>query len=415
MDVGGAARAALRLQEGLEQRGADSSVLVARKRSRLSSVREWEGPMDWRSRVFRRVRKESLEIGERRRTKSKPKGLDWFSDDRSSFSDQLVPKLHQTDLLHFHWVAGFLDAAAVLPRLDRPAVWTLHDQHAFTGGCHYDTGCQRWRRGCGQCPQLGRPSKRDFSARSWERKRKAYSHVPGGLTLVTPSRWLGKLVAESPLLGDKRVEVIPYGVPTRTFHPGGREGLRRAFGLGERDRALLFVADRISNRRKGFAVLQESLAGLPAPAGGRLVLFSVGRKSPERLGNHELITLGSIENEELMAAVYSAADLFVAPSLQDNLPNTVLESLACETPVIGSHTGGIPDMVRPGETGWLFETGNPEALRATLQEALATRDLTGLRTRCREVAEREYSLELQAERYSKLYFELLRQGRESTI
>ena len=107
-----------------------------------------------------------------------------------------------------------------------------------------------------------------------------------------------------------------------------------------------------------------------------------------------------------MAAVYSAADLFVAPSLQDNLPNTVLESLACGTPVVGSHTGGIPDMVRPGETGWLFETGNAEALRATLQEALATRDLTGLRPRCREVAEREYSLELQAERYKKLYEEV---------
>ena len=107
-----------------------------------------------------------------------------------------------------------------------------------------------------------------------------------------------------------------------------------------------------------------------------------------------------------MAAVYSAADLFVSPSLQDNLPNTVLESLACGTPVVGSHTGGIPDMVRPGETGWLFETGNVEALRATLQEALATRDLTGLRTRCREVAEREYSLELQAERYKKLYEEV---------
>jgi len=232
---------------------------------------------------------------------------------------------------------------------------------------------------------------------------------------VTPSRWLGKLVAESPLLGDKRVEVIPYGVPTKTYHAEGREGLRRAFGLGERDRALLFVADRVSSRRKGFGVLQESLARLRAPAGGRLVLFSVGRKAPEGLENHEHIALGSIENEELMAAVYSAADLFVSPSLQDNLPNTVLESLACGTPVIGSHTGGIPEMVRPGETGWLFETGNVEALRATLREALATRDLTGLRTRCREVAEREYSLELQAERYSKLYLELLRQGRESTI
>jgi glycosyltransferase involved in cell wall biosynthesis len=219
------------------------------------------------------------------------------------------------------------------------------------------------------------------------------------------------LAAESPLLADKRVEVIPYGVPTATYHPEGRAGLRRAFGLRGTDRALLFVADRVSNRRKGFAVLQEALAGLRAPEGRRLVLFSVGRRAPEELAGHEHIALGPIENEELMAAIYSAADLFVAPSLQDNLPNTVLESLACGTPVVGSHTGGIPDMVRPGETGWLFETGNAEALRATLQEALAAPDLTGLRTRCREVAEREYSLELQAERYGKLYEEVGDEGR----
>ena len=359
--------------------------------------------MDGRSRLARRGREEWLSRTMRRRLRGRPSGLDVFSDDRSRFAGQLLPALGEADLVHLHWVARFLDVTAVLPRLSRPVVWTLHDQQAFTGGCHYDTGCERWRTGCGQCPQLGQPSARDFSAGSWERKKKAYADGPDGLTVVTPSRWLGRLAAESPLLGDKRVEVIPHGVPTATYHPGGRDGLRRAFGLGGKDRALLFVADWVSNRRKGFGVLQEALAGLQGPVGGRLVLFSVGRKSPEGPRNHEHIALGSIENEELMAAVYSAADLFVAPSLQEAFGNTVMESLACGTPVIGSHTGGIPDMVRPAETGWLFETGNAEVLRATLQEALATRDLTGLRTRCREVAQREYSLELQAERYRKLY------------
>ena len=405
--TGGAGMAAWRLHSSLKKKGFDSNLVTLKE-----FVMNADGMLalsvkrDLSSRLYRRVRSffyyRHLDNIKMHRTL----GFDLFSPDWTRLGKTICIEDYCADVVNLHWIPGLIDIPSILPLAKVPLVWRIPDEFPITGGCHYSLGCERWKNGCGACPQLGSIRQNDASSRSWERKQKTFKRAGGNLVIVSPSTWLFNRARESLFFGKARVEHIPTGTDLNKYQSRGREGLRRAFGLGERDRALLFVADRVSNRRKGFGVLQEALAGLQVPRGGRLVLFSVGRKAPEGLENHEHIALGSIENEELMAAVYSAADLFVAPSLQDNLPNTVLESLACGTPVIGSHTGGIPDMVRPGDTGWLFETGNGEALRATLREALATRDLTGLRTRCREVAEREYSLELQAERYKKLYEEV---------
>ena len=407
LDVGGAARAMLRLQKGLLDIGTDSRVLVAEKRSSLPYVEEWKGDMATLSRIQRRSRKAFLDWSIDRALRKKPEGFDFFSDDRSRFGSHTVSALNSADLVNLHWIARFVDVSKVFPKLKSPVVWTLHDEHAFTGGCHYDFGCRRWREGCGKCPQLGSEVNSDFSSKAWERKKESYRHIGKSLTIVTPSRWLGKMASESPLLGDQRIEVIPYGVPTEIYHPGAREGLRAAFRLERDDRALLFVSDRLSNRRKGFGVLEQALARLPVPKNGRLVVFSIGLGSRTEIGGFPLYHLGTLEREELVAAAFAAADFFVAPSLQDNLPNTVLESLACGTPVIGSNVGGIPDMVRPKETGWLFDGGDPESLKRTIESALTSSNLPEMRERCREVAVLEYSMEVQARKYRDLYEQIL--------
>ena len=404
-DRGGAARAALRLHNSLLTVGLESLVLVQRKTSRDQTIQEWAPRSSFTERVQRRLRQEYLDRLKASYRKTR-EPWDVFSDDRSRIGGQLAATLNAFDVIHWHWIAGFVDIGKILSRLKKPVIWTLHDESAVTGGCHYDHECSRWQIGCGRCPQLGSNSKSDMSSRSWRRKRAIFEEAGANLQIVAPSKWLSEYASRSVFFRNTRISEIPNGIDCRRFVPNCRMEMRRLLGIRDHQKAILFIAAAQTHRRKGAAVLQKALARTPLLEGCEVVLLSVGSGAGFEGCGVPFIDLGRLERDELLAGVYAAADVFVIPSLQDNLPNTVLEALACGTPVIGSDTGGIPDMVRPGETGWLFETGNAEALRATLQEALATRDLTGLRTRCREVAEREYSLELQAERYKKLYEEV---------
>ncbi|MGE9289830.1 MAG: glycosyltransferase [Puniceicoccales bacterium] len=406
--TGGAAVAMLRLHRGLLAIGEDSSVLVAKGNPTDRRMRVWKGRMDPLSRLQRRTRKMWLKRCAAKRASGASFEFDLFSDDRTRFGNHIADALNEVDVVNFHWVARFVDYSKLLPKLEVPVVYTLHDESAFTGGCHYDSGCERWKEGCGKCPQLGSTQLHDFSARAWDRKRKAYRKIgSAGMTIVTPSKWLGNLASQSPLLDPLNVETIPYGVPTDIFCPMDRGRVREKLGLKKEDRVILFVAEWLDNKRKGFSVLAEALDGLEAPNGRRLVLLSVGGRFSKELSGHVHVPMGAVESEETMAEIYNSADLFVAPSLQDNLPNTVLESLACGTPVVGSDAGGIPDMVRHGETGWLFEVGNSESLRDVLSGAIESDDCVTYRSRCREVVLEEYPMHLQAERYRELYRESL--------
>src|SRR5213076_3217092 len=156
----------------------------------------------------------------------------------------------------------------------------------------------------------------------------------------------------------------------------------------------------------GFAQLAEAIEGIPvgAPGAENLTLVSVGGGKPELKGGHRHVHAGRISDDRLLAMAYSAADVFVIPSLQESFGQTVIESLACGTPVVGFASGGIPDMVRPGQTGWLAATGDTAALRDAINTALrddATRN--AMAQHCRRVAIEEYSIEVQASAYLKLY------------
>jgi len=180
------------------------------------------------------------------------------------------------------------------------------------------------------------------------------------------------------------------------------EGLRQALGITSDEQVLLFAADGLSNRRKGFAYLTEALEALEGR--GRVVALTLGANMPRLDLPFRHIHAGAIGSDGLMAALYSLAHLVIVPSLQDNLPTVVLESLACGTPVVGFDAGGLPDMVRPGETGWLAPVGDADALREAISTALAEPGrLAAMGRRCRAVAEAEYGLERQAAAYMDLY------------
>lgn len=385
-------------------------MLVARRRSDDPTVALFARSRGLGDRIGRRVRRWRIERQHARYQRTRPDWPERFSDDRSWYDVGQAPQLGICDVVNLHWVAGFVDYREFFRGLDDhvPVVWTFHDMNVFTGGCHYDDRCGRFKRSCGACPQLGSRVEDDLSRRIWRRKRDFFQGLPPErLRIVTPSRWLARQVRYSTILGERfQVSVIPYGLDTDDFAPRDRNAAREALGIPRDARVVLFVAQVLNNRRKGFDLLVDALRDLQEIPDLFLVSLGTGRPALNGLIPHR--HLGVVTQDRLLSLVYSAADVFVIPSIQDNLPATVLESLACGTPVLGFDAGGVPEMVRPRETGALARTGDVRALRSALVELLKNEELIReMAVTCRQLAVDEYALDVQARRYETLYHEML--------
>lgn len=403
---GGAARSAYRLHQGLQRIGWSSRMFVQDKTCPDQTVLRFKPPDSLVTRLRGRLRREVIARDFSRYHASRPAGYELFSDDRVPFQETVLAQIPQCDVVNLHWVAGLLDITSFLPQMtqSRPVVWTLHDMNAFTGGCHYDHGCGRFTGSCGLCPQLGSTSEQDLSRAVWERKSHALAACKKGrLRIVTPSRWLAEEAQKSTLLSGVRVDVIPYGLDLDVFAPRDRAFSRDLLGIPQDARVVFFLADALDIRRKGFFHLIEALPHC-AKHIDKLLLVSLGQSPPKVDGGAPWLHLGSINDDRLLSVVYSAADLFVLPSLQDNLANTVLEAMACGVPVVSFNAGGTPDMVRPGVTGQLVPAFDIPALAVMIVQLLNTPGLLKtMSTHCRQVARDEYPLTLQAQRYAELY------------
>ena len=402
---GGAAIAAYRLHRGLRRQGRDSTMFVANRYSDDPTVAAFEPPLDFTSRLSRILRKELIWRNFVRYQTTRPDGCDSFSDDRSEYGATLVRQLPSSDLINLHWVAGFLDYQSFFSQLPRDVsiVWTLHDMNPFTGGCHYNEGCSRYTQGCGVCPQLGSHRLKDLSHKIWQRKRKAFARLHSDrLHIVTPSIWLAEEAKRGPLLERFPISSIPYGVDTKVFSLQDPGIARAALELPHNAKVVLFIAVSTAKRRKGFVYLAEALSGLKKIP--NLLVVSLGHGKPSISSNIAHLHLGHIDNERLLSLIYSSAEIFAVPSLEDNLPNCVLESMSCGTPVVGFKVGGISEMVRQGVTGLLVPPQDVKALRAAIAELLQDpAKLKEMTENCRRIATEEYSLQVQAQRYVDLY------------
>jgi glycosyltransferase involved in cell wall biosynthesis len=410
-NLGGAARAAFRLHKGLQCTGHDSTMFVLSSFSDDGHIRTFEKKSDILSIAQRGVRQRRIEHSFARYHHSRPGGLELFTDDRSSYAATLQPQIPSCQVINLHWVAGFLDYQSFFssPRVASvPVVWTMHDLNAVTGGCHYDLGCERYMTGCGACPQLGSRDPQDLSFQVWARKQKLFTKLPASrLHVVTPSRWLGAEVKRSPLCEKFPVSVIPYGLDLQEFAPRDKRMVRDLLGIPQQARVLLFVAEEIGNQRKGFSLLVDALARC-AKQIPDLTLLSLGQNKPGLDIGIPWIHVGSLNNDRFLSMVYSAADLFAICSLQDNLPNTVMEAMACGVAAVGYEIGGIPDMIRNNLTGRVIASKDEAGMAAAITELLTDK------AKCREMGENarrvataEYSLELQASRYAELYHSLV--------
>ncbi|MCU0534000.1 MAG: glycosyltransferase family 4 protein [Hydrococcus sp. Prado102] len=396
---GGAARAAYRLHQGLQAVNVESQMLVRAKCSSDKSVIAETAPLTKLGPVM-------SEIPLKLYPKRNPGlfSLQWFPDRVNSKVAQLDP-----DILNLHWVGtGFLQIET-LSKFKQPLVWTLHDMWSFTGGCHYTQECDRYMDSCGSCPQLKSNKNWDFSRWTWQRKVKMWKGL--NLILVAPSFWMAKCVKASSIFRDFRVEVIPYGLDTVKYKPIQRQIARKLLNLPQNKQLILFSAMTPSDPRKGFYLLQQTLQKLTQSGWqDRVELMILG----ESTANSQLDScfkthyMGRLGDDLSLALVYSAADIFAAPSTQDNLPNTVMEALACGTPCVAFKIGGMPDMVEHQQNGYLAAPYEIEDFANGIAWILETKQRhQKLCDRAREKVEQEYTLDRQGQRYLSLYDEIL--------
>jgi glycosyltransferase involved in cell wall biosynthesis len=322
--------------------------------------------------------------------------------------------VRSADIIHLHWINhAFLrpQDLAKLSALNKPIVWTFHDSNAFTGGCHVRYDCDHFLKECGNCPILKYQGPDDSSHRIWKKKENAYSKLD--FTIIAPSRWMADSVKKSSILGSVNVVNIPNTLDTGVFKPTVKSEAREILGLDPGKFILMsgFMPSR-KDLHKGTAYLIEAIElfirdhRVSADSVELLVFGNRDEKNVPKFPIHTTF-LGTISDDEKLALCYSAADVFLAPSLEDNLPNTVMESLSCGTPLAAFTTGGIPDMVKHKYNGYLAEYRSSADLAAGIAWIYNYPDKAELNFNARQTVEEYFSEHTVAGQHIELYKSLL--------
>ena len=397
--AGGAAIAGYRLHQGLLDQGIDSRLLVGAVKS--TSERATMIP---RSTPNQRRLENQITRFTRRLSLNYIHIVNTFDIPKHSL-------YQEADILNFHNIhTGYFNYLA-LPALTKtkPSIFTLHDMWSFTGHCSYSYDCERWKIGCGKCPypDIYPAIKRDSTRLEWKLKNWTYKRA--NLTIVTPSSWLAEQVKQS-MLNHLPIHHIPNGIDTGIYQPLNPEQGRSLLGIPPGKKVLMFAAHTPNDIRKGGKLLFEVLKSLPESLRAETILLILGdggEAFAETVGIQTL-NLGFVRSDRLKALAYSVSDLFVFPTRADNLPLVLQESMACGTPMVSFNIGGVPDLVRPGITGYLAEPEDAKDFYNGIVQLLENQELRDrMRQECRKIALKEFSLELQAQRYIELYRQTL--------
>jgi glycosyltransferase involved in cell wall biosynthesis len=400
--TGGAAIAAWRLHEGMQGLGVESRM--------ISRHRTWSGTDV--SCIATEVHAAGDLFHKRRIKPAQPEGSKMFSVSPTSTCLLDHPWIAAADVVHLHWVALFVSPEDVqkLCQAGKTVFWTLHDQWAYTGGCHYIGGTRREGRDWDGSAQID-ASLHPLVRMELERKKRCFAS--SSIRVIAPSRWMAREAAASGVFAAEQIHVVPYGLDSTVFRAtdvGARTEETR--GDPEAEVTLLFGCQNVEERRKGYQELCDAfLLCMADPRigsaveNGRIHLKTFGRKPADGRDTPFPVThLGLIRSEEDIAAILRDSSAFICPTLDDNLPNVVMESLACGCPVVGFATGGVPDMVDHGINGILAPQGDVPALAKCLADFCLD---PALRLRLREGARAtdltNWTLEAQASRILQLY------------
>lgn len=399
-DVGGASIAAIRFHQALLKSGVNSRLLTLHKtRNDIPEHYQYQVTGGILEKVWLKLRqrsehrrKISLRVPDNESLSGK------FSIPVASYQIHDSPHWKWADVVNLHWVNEWISAEVLLAYAkEKPLIWTLHDEHLFTGGCHYSENCAGFESDCSNCPLLENSSQPDLANLSLQAKLHAFQQFPPRLKIIAPSEWMVKKAARSSLLHQFEGKRIFNSLDKEVFLPVPQDVCREVLGISREKQVLLSVTQSLDDERKGYRFLKEALntAGLPE----NWILCTVG-KSDEgfSVSGIEHKHLGSIHDQRLMAIIYNAASVFVHPATEDNLPNVVAESLMCGIPVAGFSIGGMPEMVNE-ENGFLADSVTPAALLDAIHKALI---LSPKKQEISQSAADQFSPEKQAREFMAL-------------
>lgn len=292
----------------------------------------------------------------------------------------------------------------------KPTLFPVKDMWSFTGHCYHSLDCDRWKTGCGKCPypNIFPAIRKDNTHLEWKLKDWVYSR--SHLTVIVPSTWMFEQVKHS-MLNRFPIHHIPHGIDTEIYQPFEPELCRSLLGIPRGKKVIMFLATDLNNNLKGGDLLIKAIQNLPKSLKAETMLLLLGHKG-EVIANYvdiQTIPLGYVSSDRLKAICYSAADLFVHPTRAEVFGYTIIESMACGTPIVSFRVGGVPDLVRHGITGYIAEPENAKELCDSIVQLLGDEALRNyMRQQCREIALKEYSLDLQVQQHINLCLQLLK-------
>lgn len=356
-DEGGAYQAAVRINDSLNICGVESELILRNKRNKLNPGRE-------------------LCVGSKRLISMFKNFLNLMISfdgvQTEVFGTDIVheEEIKKADIIVLHWTNSFISYGMIkkLANLKKPVVWVLHDMWLITGGCHIDGYCRGYEHRCNNCPRTGSLFQKKIVRYSYERKKEVLNLLKP--LLVSPSKWLAGLSGCSDITRALRSTVINNPLDLGVFYPRTADeisGIKQKYGLDENERVILFSAYKaLENTNKGYMYLKEALEQVTSDGYLLLVCGSEEEGMPDRLGKVRIRCLGMIEDRDELAIINSMADVVAAPSKQENYSGSVLEALACGTPVVAFDIGGMAEIIDHLETGYIAEYENTDQLREGL-------------------------------------------------
>lgn len=316
------------------------------------------------------------------------------------------------DIVHFHWINASMLSIKDIKKINKPIVWTMHDMWPFTGGCHYSDNCVLYKEDCNKCKQLS--NKKDTFLSGYILKEKYSSYKKKSIVYVTPSEWLEKCSKESFLLKNSNIKVIPNGIDLKIFKRLDKNFCKKILNLDLSKKYILFGAmTSTSDKRKGYDLLKRALSFFKEKfylKDKDIVLLVFGANKPQNNENlpFDINYLGQISDDITLNIIYNSADVFIAPSREDNLPNTIVEALSCGVPCVAFNVGGMIDLIEHKNNGYLAEPFNIEDLAEGINFVLEDENRwNNLSENALNKAQKDYNINDISDKYIDLYKKIL--------